>query len=124
MTDRQDQSIARKFADTPFFRHFPCIAGIVVAAVGAAIITGWLMHWKILIQLLPHLPPMKFNTALCFILCGTGLILLAARRSEIVPLPGAIVTAIGFLTLLEYTTQKTFVLDELFINDYIRVATT
>jgi hypothetical protein len=124
MTYRPDKISARNFADAPFFKHFPRFAGIGVALLGVAVIIGWFMHWTTLIQLLPSLPPMKFNTALCFTFCGAGLILLTTQRAEIASVPGALMAAVGFLTLLEYLAGKTFVLDELFVRDYIHVATT
>jgi len=91
--------------------------------VGIVVIVGWYAHWAAVIQVLPNLPPMKFNTALCFILCGVGLILLTTRRAWAAPWLGGVAALVGLLTLAEYVTGRSFGIDQFFVNSFIDTAT-
>lgn len=106
-----------------WLRRFPLPAGAIVAALGILVIIAWFMHWRALIQIAPGLPPMKFDTALCFICCGTALASLAAKREKLIIPLSALPLAIGIGTLLEYITGKNFGIDELFVGDYVFTAT-
>lgn len=106
-----------------FFRRLPACLAAAVATLGVLVIIGWLAHWTMVVQVLPHLAPMKFNTALCFICCGTGLMLLSTRLAKLVPWLGVIPAIVALLTLLEYFTGEDFKIDQLFVRDYILTAT-
>lgn len=95
-----------------------------MTALGLLVIIGWLAHLPIVIQVLPHLAPMKFNTALCFICCGTALMFLHSKLANLVPWIAAGPGIVGLLTVLEYLTGKDFKIDQLFFTDYLRIATT
>jgi PAS domain S-box-containing protein len=105
------------------FRQLPCLIGALTTALGLAVIIGWFAHWPAVLQILPNLAPMKFNTALDFILCGTSLVLLTTGRTRIVPWLGGLTMLISVLTLLEYLTGYGLGIDQLFVNDYIFTAT-
>lgn len=106
-----------------WLRRLPFRAGILVAALGLLVIIAWLMQWRTLIQVLPGLPPMKFDTAVCFICGGIALALLAAKREKLVTPLSAVPVAIGLTILFEYFTGKNFGIDELFVGDYVFTAT-
>jgi len=88
-------------------------------ALGALVMLGWVFHWTGVIQVLPSLAPMKFNTALAFICCGAGLMCLCIQRPQLTRWSAMVPGVLGLLTLLEYFTAKDFRIDQLFIKDYI-----
>jgi PAS domain S-box-containing protein len=118
------QSSGKGISEGLNFRRLPLCLGVAVMALGIIVIIGWFAHWRLLVQVLPTLAPMKFNTALCFISCGAGLMCLATQRTRILPWTALLPGTIGLLTLLEYLTGTRFGIDQLFIKDYIHTATT
>jgi len=103
---------------------FSRLSGFWGLAIGTIVIIGWYAHWTTVIQILPDLPPMKYNTALSFILLGAGLLLLTAQRVRLAAWLGVGVFLMGGLTLAEYLTNRNFGIDQLFVHDYIPTATT
>ncbi|HEX4265259.1 MAG TPA: CHASE3 domain-containing protein [Verrucomicrobiae bacterium] len=92
-------------------------------ALGTLVIIGWFAHWTTVIQVLPSLPPMKFNTALCLTCCGASLMFLYFERRLFVLCSAAVPAAISLLTWLEYLTGEHLGIDQLLIKDYVRTAT-
>jgi PAS domain S-box-containing protein len=103
--------------------RLPFWLAAAVTILGLLVIVGWLAHWTAIVQVLPHLAPMKFNTALCFIFCGTALMLLNTKFAKFVPWIGVFPGIVGLLTLLEYFTGQDFKVDQLFVRDYVLTAT-
>ena len=93
-----------------------------VLLLGAAALVAWHLHWTAFLQILPSLPPVKYNTALGFVLAGAGLLLLGARGGAAGWLGGG-AALIGALTAAEYLTQRDFGFDQLFFRSYIDTAT-
>lgn len=106
-----------------FFSQLPRLAGLLVALLGMAVIIGWHEHWLVLIQIHPAFAPMKFDTAVGFILCGTGLVSLTTRHAGLARWLGGLGCALGGLILLEYVTGQSLGLDEFFVRDDIQTAT-
>ena len=99
------------------------IMGGISALLGVIVIAGWLLHIPSLIQVLPTYVPMQFNTALCFLLVGVGLLSTKYRWRNIVIITGLIVGTIGVLTLVEYIFAVNLGIDELLLKHYITVET-
>jgi PAS domain S-box-containing protein len=95
------------------------IAGIGIALLGTLVAVSWYAHWRSFLQLAPGEVPMKFNTALCFILCGAAAWALTTRYRRWAIAPAALVVAIAVYTLIEYVLGVRWRLDELFIKDYL-----
>jgi len=102
---------------------FSKLSGYWGLAIGIIVIIGWYAHWTTVIQVLPNLPPMKYNTALSSLLCGLGLILLTTRHAKLTAWLGCGISLLGALTLAEYFTSRNFGIDQLFLNDYVVTAT-
>jgi CHASE3 domain sensor protein len=117
-------SFFHRQADAPFFRHFPRYAGAAVASFGLLIVISWHAHWQSILQMLPDTAPMQYNTALCFILSGTGLLLLTTAHAKIAPWLGGAVAVFTLLTLLEYLTDWDLHIDQFFFRSYLNVAVT
>ena len=47
-------------------------AAIFILILGCVVMLGWILRITALIQILPTLVPMQFNTALCFALIGSA----------------------------------------------------
>jgi diguanylate cyclase (GGDEF)-like protein/PAS domain S-box-containing protein len=92
--------------------------GWLNVGLGLAMIAAW--HWRIpwLLQVPPGSPPIRYNTALAFVLSGLALLLLQHRRSW-AWLPAVGVLAIGGLTLVQYLFQVDLGIDQWLMEDYI-----
>ncbi len=96
----------------------PTLAGAVVAAVGAVVLVGWLVDSDLLKSVVPRAVAMKPNTAVAFLLLGTGLALAGRStpgdRSRWVGLALMLSAAtIGMLTGIEYLTGRDLGIDQL-----------
>ncbi len=49
------------------------IAGLFISIIGSIVMAGWLLKNQYLVQISPAFEPMKFNTALLFLITGAGL---------------------------------------------------
>ena len=92
--------------------------GCMVVA-GVLVIVSWHAHWTALLQPAPGPASMKYNTALCFILCGLAGGLLTSRHARWAAIPGALAGLIGVCTLIEYLLGWRWPLDELLVKDYL-----
>jgi PAS domain S-box-containing protein len=99
--------------------YFCRACSLFAVIIGLMVIVGWYAHWTRFVQVLPGLVPMKFNTALSFVLCGAGLFLLTLMQSRAALVLGILVTAIGTVTTLEYVADWDTGLDELFFKYYL-----
>jgi signal transduction histidine kinase/DNA-binding response OmpR family regulator/CHASE3 domain sensor protein len=94
----------------------------LVIAIGVAALIGWLFDIQVLKSVIPGLVTMKANTALCFVLSGTALLLLAPTPNP----PGRksagrglalLVSLVGILTFCEYLFGWRLGIDELLVRD-------
>src|SRR5271166_4122033 len=105
---------------------FSWAATYIAIAVGLTVMTGWYAHWTAVIQISPSFPPMQFNTALGFVLCGSGAALLMSGRiapSRIAPWLGGGAAFLGLLTFFEYVSGNNFGIDQFFVKSGILTAT-
>jgi len=78
--------------------------GAFTVALGVVVLVGWYTGNKVLIQVLPMFVPMQYNTALGFVLCGSGMLLGIFNNRHITYSMGILVILLGSLTFLEYKT--------------------
>jgi two-component system sensor histidine kinase/response regulator len=98
------------------------ISAALVAALGVLVVIGWHTHNETLLHVRPNLVTMVYNTALGFILCGTGIIAIALGRPRWALPGGVLVSALGLLTLAEYKFGVDLGIDQLLMQPYISVA--
>ena len=94
-------------------------AGLITTCLGFLIMVGWYSHNLALIQALPPIPYMRYNTALAFFLSGLALVALARGRYKLARWLGIVVGAIGFLTLIQYVFEINLGIDQLLMKDYL-----
>lgn len=98
-------------------------AGLVVSIVGLLTIVGWHTHTSFLIQVNSAYTPMQYNTALCFLISGLGLITYL-RMPRLSMVLGGLILFISAITLIQYIFSINVGLDELFLEPYIVTNTT
>ena len=96
--------------------------GSLVTALGLLVVVGWHTHNQALIQVRPNFVMMVYNSALGFILCGTGMIAITLNRPRWATPGGLLASAIGLLTLVEYQCGVDLGIDQLLMKPYINVA--
>jgi len=93
------------------------VAGLLTAVLGGLIILGWHLHLTRVVQLGPSVAPMQYNTALAFLLSGLSLVVgdrsvTSTRRARWAVAGGAVVAALGLLTVLEYVAGWDLAIDQ------------
>lgn len=78
MLPREDSPSASRLRER--FRKASRSAAIAVIALGAVVFLGWVARVETMVTLHPSFQPMKANTALCFILLGSGLVLVQREQ--------------------------------------------
>ncbi len=101
----------------------PQVISLFTLFVSLLVMIGWTQNSSTIVQILPHLAPMQFNTALCFFLIGVAFWIktLGLRKTAFCLAVTAII--IPFLTLTQYFLGVSFGIDELFIRHSIEVRT-
>jgi hypothetical protein len=94
-------------------------SGASVAALGGLVVAGWLTVAVALIQVLPGLPPMQYNTALGFMVCGAALLAAALDLRRPTFLLGLLAVAIGCATLWQYLFHADLGIDDLLVETYL-----
>ncbi len=103
-------------------RRVPARAAAVITVLfGLAALSGWALHIHALTSVIPGAAEMKANTALCLVMAGGALFLLAgpgsARFELAVRCFGAVVLLIGVSTIAEYLFDWQLGLDEALFRD-------
>jgi PAS domain S-box-containing protein len=96
------------------------LASAAVAALGVIMLMAWHLHWGAVLQG-AGLNTMKYNSAVCLILCSLGLMLLTTRHARSALIPGLLVAVVAVVSLLEYLTSLNLGIDQLIIRDYVFV---
>jgi signal transduction histidine kinase/CheY-like chemotaxis protein len=97
------------------------IAAGLSSILGGTVLVGWYTKNITLIQVFPSFVPMQYNTALGFLICGIGGLLLSFKHKRLAMVCGGIVGTIGFLTLVEYVFGTNLGIDQLFMEHYVTV---
>ena len=94
-------------------------SGASVAALGGLVVAGWLTVAVALIQLVPGFPPMQYNTALGFMICGAALLCAALDLRRPTASLGVLAGLIGSATLFQYVFQTDLGIDQLLVETYL-----
>ena len=96
------------------------VAGLLVALVGALVVLGWVVGAVIIPSANAASPAIRLNTGVCLLLLGAGLALAAWGRVAGARVLGAMVVAIGLVTLFEYVAHTSLGIDQLAFDDHSR----
>jgi PAS domain S-box-containing protein len=100
---------------------FAQIAGVAVILTGGLVLVGWMLDITTLKSVLPDLPTMKANAALCFILAGISLLLFCWEYGEVqqwlARVCALIVALVGLVTLSEDLLGWDFGIDHLLFTE-------
>jgi PAS domain S-box-containing protein len=97
--------------------------GVIPLLLGLAVLIGWYIENKTLIQVHPSFVPMQYNTALGFFLAAAGFIAVLIDRRRLATWCGGITAAIGLLTIFQYMSGLDLGIDQLLMEHYITVET-
>jgi diguanylate cyclase (GGDEF)-like protein/PAS domain S-box-containing protein len=89
------------------------LAGIVLLLLGCAVMLGWWLQLSAVVRILPDFAPMVFNTALCFGLAGSALLLpLTSPRSALLrTIAGSLLVGLAGAVLAEHLLQVSLGVD-------------
>ncbi|MBE9037618.1 PAS domain S-box protein [aff. Roholtiella sp. LEGE 12411] len=93
--------------------------GGIVALIGLVVMIAWHFHLTALVQLLPGAAPMRYNTALAFLLSGLALITLGCKQRGLASVLSVMVGGLGLLILAQYAFAVDFGIDQLLMQDYL-----
>ncbi len=99
------------------YRLATLIAGVIVAALGACVVIGWLtdrMEW---VRLGSDGPVMRFNSALLVVAIGLALVTLAIQQFRLMHLIGAVLCVMAAVTALQYPLGRNLGIDELIFRN-------
>jgi signal transduction histidine kinase/CheY-like chemotaxis protein len=119
-----EEPVAFRFSVRSFHAalRFAQVMGMITILLGVIVLAGWAFHIETLKSILPGYASMKVNTALCFALSGTALLIgylsrpLAWKKTCAFIL-ALVVVLIAGLTLVEYVSHLSLGLDELLFSD-------
>jgi diguanylate cyclase (GGDEF)-like protein/PAS domain S-box-containing protein len=102
---------------------FSKVASGIVALGGLLVIIGWIGDVRLLQTFVPGAGTIKFNTGLSLLLSGISLWLLSAYPTHrgapwVSGTASMVVLLIGMLTVVEYTSDIDFRIDEYFVIEY------
>jgi sensor domain CHASE-containing protein len=105
-----------------YSRWVAAVFGIISALLGGVVMIGWHAHLTSLIQMRPTMAPMQYNTALCFLLAGAGLVTLALRLVRFTQALGGVIAVVAALTMSEYLFTADLGIDQLLFRADITTA--
>lgn len=92
-------------------------AGGLSVLLGALVIAGWHAHNAILVRVIPPFEPMRYNTALGFVVSGIGLISIPLNKHLVPKACGLAVGSLGLITLIQYVTGADLGIDLFLFKD-------
>jgi len=100
------------------------VAGAVVGATGAIVLTGWALDAAVLKSVVPGLPAMRVNTALAFVLMGLAIVLLARAPAppwaRVVRRAAASLALLGgAVTLADHATDINLGIEHVLLHDLV-----
>ncbi|MCI5066560.1 PAS domain S-box protein [bacterium] len=93
-------------------------AAVIICAI--SVMFGWLVRSTPLVQVLPGLAPMQFNTAFCFLLLGTSCLCNVRQHYyEWTWIPAALCFGIAATVLAEYSLHSNIGIDTFFVDPFV-----
>jgi len=109
--------------DSPQKNRAIILISLFTIITGFVVIAGWTFNIHVLQSIVPGFEAMRFNTALCFVLFGSAVLLTQYQTRKYNNLPFFILsllgTLIGLITLCENLFHFNAGLDQLFVRDWV-----
>ncbi|MER2494296.1 response regulator [Catenovulum sediminis] len=96
---------------------------VLLILLATSVILGWWLKIDAMVQWHVSFTPMQFNTALGFLLIGAGLYGFLVHRREVIYLSALLLLWLAGCTLLQYSVQLDFGIDEFFVKHHLQVGT-
>lgn len=93
-------------------------AGVLTSVLGLAVIVGWFLQDSALLRIHPSFEPMRFNTALGFLMSGAALLSFSWKRGLMKPF-GLASCLLGILTFFQYVSGIDIGIDQIFVQDAV-----
>ena len=93
------------------------LSAALTFVVGLTCLVGWHFGSETLTQIMPGLPPLRYNPAVALVLTAIGLVLAVLDRPRLTRLCGTAVGIVGLATLVEYAVGGDLGIDQLVIGD-------
>src|SRR5262249_52599142 len=100
-------------------RYLALSLGVAISTFGVAVLIAWSVHFIPLIQIAPGQPPLTRQAALCHVLNGTALALLALGRRRAPSVCATLVLLFTVLVGLEYVLDRSLGIDQLLGPGYL-----
>lgn len=94
------------------------ICSIIIGVLAVSVMAGWYMQSISLVQIRPDFAPMKFNTALCFLLTAASFIFWLAGKKKTALAASGLITIIASLTICEYAFETDLRIDTFFVKPF------
>ncbi len=125
MADERALAAARR-SDPRGLRFAVRTGGALAIGIGLVVLLGWSLEWSALKTFAPGWQAMKANTAVCLVLLGIALLVLAPRdpsssRTRVGIVLAAFAALVGLLTLLEHAAGRSIGIDQLLFEDPSRI---
>lgn len=91
--------------------------------LGTSVLIGWYLKNLTLIQVRPEFVPMQYNTALGFVIIGSGILLCVTKNIQLARIFAVFLILLGSMTLLQFIASVNLGIDQLFMEHYITVET-
>jgi len=101
-----------------YLKPFSIWAGIISIVYGLLVIFGWHMKYQSIVRI-DYFAPMRYNAAICFVLCGISLLCSIYKKKIISISLACIVLCLSALTLSQDIFSINFHIDELIMKDYM-----
>lgn len=95
--------------------------GAFAALLGIIFLWGWHTHNIKLLQLNHDFAPIKYNSSLGLLLCGSGLLFVALGFRRVAIIGSIYALVFGTLTLIEHIFHLDLLIDQLFMKDYTAI---
>ncbi len=102
------------------YKSFISLIAVITIITSLLVIIGWLTGNEHLKSVIPGLPTMKFNTAICFMLAGCSLYLINTGKKinyNLQKITSAALLIIALLTFIEIYFNLDIKIDEWFVKD-------
>src|SRR5262249_39626342 len=91
----------------------------IVAINACVVMAGWWTENRLLVQIHSDFAPMRFNTALCVLLCSISILIMLVHATRIAAIPALLAAGFSWLTILQYKTGLDFGIDTVFMVPFI-----